>query len=684
MAGGTDDLDAKIGQLLLITPSIDQAPSVDRENNDFLRLQNLGVGTTTGDTLVIVKFPTGNYVNCCGNQWTTKEFLMNSYQLLGTGSSVFAEKLSPEAQAQARRRLARSNRTYPQTPFVLDLTPPIEGDESASLVAQLSLSNGIRNWWQSYSVFTVSAYLVLGHDDVCPQHFDVLLSGIGSPDPRTKNEEPIDIDSIEYPVSRRIDDYCPIRHRAAILRLLIAISQGELVLNSAPRTASIAVVAKALDCVGVVTDSVLSWFIAEPNQNFISNNAEDALQIAWMLEIPSVARVAFRILVTEKAIEILSKHSGANTNNSHNQPSVFGRPRGTVDEEPETCIQHAAQRLAQRAEEVSTGLLPNNIHKFLRLLLWPEGDANLCQLLHQYMNHVVLEAAGFDLDMSVQDRYRASYEPVGKLTPTRDIYLQLQPAQRVLTVCFWRMLEKHAHSVPLFERFFTARYYPLNKESRPYGFHFIPDDGAYFDVHEFHHEFKNAITALSYRWRAADLEVNILQSGPLVLNLSDEEFRFLPLWAGGWDDGTGGVFQAEIPDADRGVPIGPGPSFRTGETLSGGDDDDDSTVKGSGGAPTIVTETGTGSSITKGYSVHATNSHSSASSVVAPANNDFPLPLPIRQRPISPDGSGWSIVSAEQEDASISSDDYSMIVDDDENEDEDYDAISNDSLIWRS
>jgi hypothetical protein len=52
-----------------------------------------------------------------------------------------------------------------------------------------------------------------------------------------------------------------------------------------------------------------------------------------------------------------------------------------------------------------------------------------------------------------------------------------------------------------------------------------------------------------------------------LLCLSEEEYKYLPLWAGGMDDGSGGVFEQEIPPAEKG-PIGPGPSFHTGSTAN--------------------------------------------------------------------------------------------------------------------
>jgi hypothetical protein len=176
---------------------------------------------------------------------------MDSKQLLATGSSIFRGKLSPEGQLQEKRRLNRDGRLHVYAQYVLDLTPPDEGDESASQVAQLSLSEGVRDWWRSHFALNVSRYLVSGHDDICNQHIEALISETKAEAGANANDN-IDIGSVEYSTLRNIADYCPIRHRAAILRLLLTISCGDLVLNSAPRTATIAVVARALDCENVV------------------------------------------------------------------------------------------------------------------------------------------------------------------------------------------------------------------------------------------------------------------------------------------------------------------------------------------------------------------------------------------------------------------------------------------------
>lgn len=181
---------------------------------------------------------------------------MESEQLLATGSSVFANLLSPKAQAQTRRRLKGD---YGMHQYVLDLTPEVEGDESASEVEQLSLSAGVIDWWRSHYFLHISKYLVAGHDDNCPYHLEAFLADEENKEITASTEGQIDIEKLEYPRSRQILDYCPIRHRAAILRLLLAIRGNDLVLNSASRVVTMTVIAKQFDCVKIVVCLHHAW-----------------------------------------------------------------------------------------------------------------------------------------------------------------------------------------------------------------------------------------------------------------------------------------------------------------------------------------------------------------------------------------------------------------------------------------
>ncbi|KAK5624298.1 hypothetical protein RRF57_000014 [Xylaria bambusicola] len=506
-------------------------------------------------------------------RWTTKEFLMESEQLLATGSSVFANLLSPKAQAQTRRRL---NGDYGMYQYVLDLTPQTEGDQSASEVAELSLSNGVIDWWRSKWAMKVSKYLVGGHDDNCPYHIEALIADQENQERVRHIEGPVELNKLQYPRFRKLLDYCSIRHRAAILRLLVAIRHEDLVLNSASRVFTMTVVAKQFDCVKVVKDHVLTWLMAEPNQNFVDVNAEDAFKIAWILELPAIARVAFRVIVVERAIEIpFDKVAGTFI---IRKTSIFQRPRGSLTDEQETCVQHAAQKLIQRAEDVLTGLLSNNTAKYLKMKSWssPSEEFRTC------MRQVVEAATAIPDDddglvLERQDLNRARYVSEDMRATAKDIYTSLLPVQWVLTTYFWELV--NSYSTPTNHRWRAiASTYPLPAQ-----------------------EFATAINKLNVQWAWPLLEVNIEKKGPLILGLSDEEFKFLPLWAGGLDDGTGGVYQDEIPNAVHGFPIEPGPIFITGESIPDAATstlDDDTTIYT--GVDTVT--------MTEGFSIQATRS----------------------------------------------------------------------------
>jgi hypothetical protein len=243
------------------------------------------------------------------------------------------------------------------------------------------------------------------------------------------------------------------------------------------------------------------------------------------------------------------------------------------------------------------------VNQFLGLREWPDSDPTVCHELCQYIREILTNAVHdivsdhsprFDLESI--DRNRARYVPITDFVSTRDIYLAFSPAQYILTPYFWNLFFSLADNQYLFYDYFRS---PLL--AMPAYIFNEPGPGEHpFNLHSFCHQFSLAVGALRDTWVCPNVEVNIARTGPFVLGLSDEEYKFLPLWAGGLDDGTGGVYQSEIPDAERGFPTGPGPSFRTGETI------DDSGYDGDTADETATIATGTGTvTMTGGYSFMA-------------------------------------------------------------------------------
>ncbi|CAJ2501922.1 Uu.00g047750.m01.CDS01 [Anthostomella pinea] len=590
--------------------SADEAGSQARENQDRSSLQQATDLLKEGDTLIVIRFTSGEkYIDCDGNEWTSKELRMDSQTLMATGSTVFAHLFTPEEQKKTMRRLRLGPSNLPCR-FILDLTPLNEGDECAAMLMEASLPKAVMQWWMTYDRLELSPYLVLGHDDHCPHHYDVPSLCQIKPRVLAEAGEPTDLDDLVIPEPRRIADYCPMRHAACIVRLLLHLKRKDLVLNSAARMYTIAYVAQSLDCRSAIHDDVLGWLFSDPNSDFIDFHPEEALRTAWMLQSEDLARSAFRILVAERALKVLG--AAADTGKDL---SVFGRPSAAVTEEQATCIEHAGNSLALRVQAEVARLRSDQIYEWLHIDEWKklkniESALSLLQAnpapfehyvvetaaqrkstikevlrqlrslsaaLLRYMRSAVTDALLFEPVMSSFDKARKYYVPRHRFERTSTIYKGLSDTQHLMITSFWDRLAS-----------FTSRRDALDSQLTGFADEFnnvlqqaIHDNpgfvqlwemaaiyGNEFHLAHFHEELATAMDSLCGAWSRPNMEISLLRSQHLSLALVEDEFKFLPLWAGGADDGTGAVYQQAIPDALTGVPIGPGPAFRTGETIA--------------------------------------------------------------------------------------------------------------------
>ncbi|KAI1107449.1 hypothetical protein F4804DRAFT_160699 [Jackrogersella minutella] len=612
-------LDAAINQLLKEQPSVGDSSynSANREQQDMSLLRNVQSKCDSGDTLIIVNFPTG-YVNCKWEEWSPKRFCVDSEKLLGTGSKVFAKLLSPEGQARIKKRIEYAGQPSPQK-FVIDLTPSVEGEELAAQLIELSLPPGVRDWWMSMERLGVSRYLVSGHDDHCPRHNEVPITCKTNDnyieyDPVRGEDLPrLDLADVLTPQSRAIDDYCPIRHRANIVRLMLAIQGYDLVLNSASRVYTLTGIANILDCTGIIGDSVCTWLMAEPNSEFIDINTESALKIAWTLELANVTRAAFRILVVEKAFDTLATGPRA----PEAQHTIFGRPRIDLPDDLQTVIEYAAQKLADRVQQTLANLRSDRFYSLLEIKEYQKlvktgdlissalsstpvlstfmivSDADILRRehlnhlstvfttlftrLHKYKELIVQEAMASPPNNDQQrhfDRDRRCYVPSTNWDPTIHIYSKFSDAQHLLTSFFWDALASYPRSYSGMvcpENFLGWCVNDFNSQIDKAFQYLRPETGVdpealRFDLPTFCNELHQAMDEQWMIWTKPDLEAPFSRTKHFILALSDDEFKYLPLWAGGLDDGTGGVFEPALPDADLG-PIGPGPAYRTGDTI---------------------------------------------------------------------------------------------------------------------
>ena len=114
---------------------------------------------------------------------------------------------------------------------------------------------------------------------------------------------------------------------------------------------------------------------------------------------------------------------------------------------------------------------------------------------------------------------------------------------------------------------------PASESKRPWNS--IPARTSFFDLQEFFLQAKLFIEA--YARRKLQFADHLVREEPheigitnTLVCLEDSEWKYLPLWAGGYDDDTGGVFNDQVPTADVGFSTC-GPGVHTGFTPANSD-----------------------------------------------------------------------------------------------------------------
>lgn len=202
-----------------------------------------------GDTIVLISYPGDmELYDPTGFKISSNSHRVHSSKLLATGSSVFQKLLSHFDQQRARRKAGYTNTNPLPTgiKYVLDLTPPVEGDDAVELTSELSCPLGIRHWATTVKKHNGISRLVNGRDEYTT-----------SPNYLVKEEDG-DMSPKRHQVAQPEDilEYCPVRHRAGIERLLRIIEGQDPRLDSAPKIWTLAVLANYFDCKKVVVSEL--------------------------------------------------------------------------------------------------------------------------------------------------------------------------------------------------------------------------------------------------------------------------------------------------------------------------------------------------------------------------------------------------------------------------------------------
>ncbi|KAF5240283.1 hypothetical protein FAUST_4447 [Fusarium austroamericanum] len=639
---------------LMADDEVEQSRSFER-----YRLHSIRFELSQGDVLVFIDYPYYHkdaiaHTDCNGLIYKSQQFRVHSKKLLETNSSTFEEMLNPTYQFRIQRRRKMVNKMPEGIKYLLDLTPPSEGDELVFQMTELSLTPALIKWWKSSIENDTDMSLVSGHDDVCMcnrQHEKDMLSTTGhtgnsesaNTGPNRRDHSPENLlpgakvitamqmkargenEFIPTPQYRRAPDYCPVRHRNGIIRLLMLIEGKGTILDSAPRLWTLVKLGNIFDCSALLRDRVTQWMLHGSNTAFIEVAPEEALQIAFSLKIPQVAESAFKILVNELALKLAGE---AQPHQNHNHTTAFGRRLGSLPDELNNLVQHAAQALVERVSDIDKMMRNPCLYDFWDIDEWnelrvieqllaretTELASQALAAIHALMDNLVAEVVQawetnisipvFDKHLANQsmDQDRLTYvEPLDFETmttimntfnstqmllcasPYNDVGVDLDARRWWSCRC---RLTGHQHRtysdlVQMATNTLGAllacnpwlRTDPLwvrTLELKDYG---NPMIGGIFQfnkpivsLNHLEAEVKDRLRPITLSWVRRHFEPSLNITRHLLLTLTDNELKYLPLWCGGCDDGTGGVFEDPIPSTDMG-PKGPGPGFHTGQTI---------------------------------------------------------------------------------------------------------------------
>ena len=301
-----------------------------------------------------------------------KETLLKYHETNTNEGFSFEPLFGPSAQFRIirRRKLTSQLRDEPRIKYVIDLTPPTEGEDAVFLTTELCCSHGVRLWFQAGDIWSVSKILVGGreeyvsgekqsfsrtdeteriesvYDSDYPSKWENTPFNTHTPNTGKKvADDKHDISSASTPTLMPLE-YSPIRHRSAIERVIGTLLGIDPKLDSAPKVWTTFAVANYLGLKNSpVTDYIIRWLRAYPNSFFLEVCPEVSLRIADGLQSHDLARDTFAILVGEEALDSFCR---ARTPGKNRQYSVYGRRKEDLPEKIFSRIEYASKSLQER------------------------------------------------------------------------------------------------------------------------------------------------------------------------------------------------------------------------------------------------------------------------------------------------------------------------------------------------
>ncbi|KAL1860790.1 hypothetical protein Plec18167_008561 [Paecilomyces lecythidis] len=549
---------------------------------------------------------------------------VRSKSLLKTESSYFKDLFEPRRQARVLRNRGLPEGLPEGIHYVLDLTPALQDDEAMVYLTGLSCPKGVRKWGRNQERFDLPIDYVGGQEDMEVQptthsssnRSPTFLCASGGKPACIVSRDGVSTEQNGAAVQEADAclplEYSPLRHRSCIERILHALEGLDPKLDTAPKWWTFFALAKimSLEKEPDICNHILSWIYASNNELFIELNPEVSYRVACGIRSDSLCRETFAILVGEEALLLLA---GSKKSTPKTPPkTLHGREREDLGDEELQRIEYASKNFMERilasfVELVGTSMTwVLELDEYQRFVSTTSGlvDAHTISCF-TFILKKFIRGRIYSILIAHRSTYAARSRQLRK-TPWGDYpqpeywetYSNLMGLERVFSRTFWQsLLHEHLSGEYLLYGPHSSiadlgRHLPALKDQEDAvcglvsmdelnlaativnaGGRGYPIDGTVYqlDMSKCIAQANEYIRGFARRMLQSPHSVNCapLELVDILTCLTDEEYRYLPLWAGGNDDGTGGVFSDHnIPIVEQGGFSAPGPSIHTGSTAA--------------------------------------------------------------------------------------------------------------------
>lgn len=604
---------------------------------------------------------------------------VHSQKLLETDSSFFKELFNPRTQARIVKRRGLTGGLTNGLKYVIDLTPPTEGEEAVITITELSCPLGIRTWTRCQNRWCLPASCVGGQDEVealdtnthkdfgrPPSHesnFSVAQNSKTDGHAGNHQEDEVGNKAVKKPQASDLKtecknlelplDYSASRHHAGIEQILQALEDFHPQLDTPCKLWTFFALAKLYDIATTpkICDLILSWFYESTNVRFIEIHPEISYRISCGIQCASLCRDTFSILVGEEALLLPA---------NRDEPARLGRPQETWHGRLRESLDDTE---LQRIEYASKSFLDYVIDRFVHLMgasmAWLHDLSEYQKVYHFQPRSSQEEEAKAWLLTALKDFVRCTLlSPLSGEFPKRGhrevslnsqdyegypppdfayAYRVMSPAERIMSRTFWHSLSIEsfsghcpilpakqpstiaslAMSIPQFReqenwqtsgilrkgligrvadfntfyRRLGRRVFDLDRgrpqmtantptsrfsiysaaqlQNLPGVDMVLPCEMIEFDLDIFFAQVQAYVNEYARQMITPRSSTMFYELTDTLTCLTENEFKYLPLWAGGNDDGSGGVFTDDnVPLLETGGFSTPGPAIHTGSTAS--------------------------------------------------------------------------------------------------------------------